>query len=394
MAPHPLVPINEEGTWTKLKEEKNAPSSSSSVATSSGVLDDPDFDFDPEAVDFQPLLVSGTGKILSYHSEDHIHHYRSNACDEDDSKSIMTANTVFSADTRASSETHVISNSDKKRQRSTRRGKNAAAVSSLPMIVRATGTLTLTLATFIFVKMLTRPQIIISGNSYQMQTTVAKVISSDVPESIISERADLEAMGTSPYVANKPLFDAVKSNNFELTRMLLEGVSTTSKETNNNYDINCEDEHGLTPLIEATLLGNVDLVKLLLSHGARAQPLPGFLHTPLRAACLTASLDLIHLLLEEGADPNAQSDGGRTPLMGACYLRPQFDDLPNRGELSFAAVQLLLSDPRVLPAMTNSFGESALDLCRRRRYGASSQLIRRAMHERGTKRRESFEEEE
>ena len=79
MSPHPLAPINEEGSWTtQPKDDKNSSSCDVSVATSStGIIDDPDFNFDPEAVDFEPLLVSGTGKILSYHSEHHIQQYHS-----------------------------------------------------------------------------------------------------------------------------------------------------------------------------------------------------------------------------------------------------------------------------------------------------------------------------
>ncbi|KAL7444526.1 hypothetical protein ACHAXH_008385, partial [Discostella pseudostelligera] len=39
-----------------------------SRTSSSGGIDEI-HDFDPDAVDFEPLLVTGSGKILSYHSE-------------------------------------------------------------------------------------------------------------------------------------------------------------------------------------------------------------------------------------------------------------------------------------------------------------------------------------
>lgn len=374
MSPQPLSPINEEGSWTQplRKDEKNPSSScNASVATSSsGIIDDPDFNFDPEAVDFEPLLVSGTGKILSYHSEDHIHIYHSEYSDGDESSTEATSSSV---------ETNVISNKGRKRSR--RKSKRRENITkSFPASIGVVGTLAL--SAFVSMQMLSRPEILPrSGDSLQMETTVEKVTPTGViePPAPVVTRETAEVTGSS-YEANKPLFEAVKSNNFELTRMLLDGVSESAKETNNNYDTNCEDSQGMTPLIEATLIGNVDLVKLLLSHGARAQPLPGFLHTPLRAACLTANLELIRLLLDEGADPNAQSDGGRTPLMGACFLRPQFDALPNRGELSVAAVELLLSDPRTLVETRNSFGESALDLCRSRDYIRSSNTLRRVVH--------------
>ena len=183
------------------------------------------------------------------------------------------------------------------------------------------------------------------------------------------------------YGQNAPLFEAVKSNDAELVRALLkDGINNIGGGGNGEkmtfYNVNAEDDRGISPLIEATLLGNIHLVNLLISNGARAQPLPGFRHTPLRAACLTGNSQLIKLLLEKGADPNAKSEGGRTPLMGACYLRPQYDEGPDRSELSYRAVNLMLADSRTDPSLENDFGESALDLCRERMYNKSMALIR------------------
>ena len=170
-----------------------------------------------------------------------------------------------------------------------------------------------------------------------------------------------------PYQRNLPLFEAVKANRLTDVQKLL----TSSKQ----YDPNAEDPDGITPLIEATLLGNFEMVSLLIGKGAKAQPLPGFRHTALRAACLTANPQLITYLLQNGADPNAKSDGIRTPLMGACFLRPEYDKLSNAGELSFEAVKLMLEDERTDPLIKNSFGESALDLCKQRGYTESAAYL-------------------
>jgi len=186
--------------------------------------------------------------------------------------------------------------------------------------------------------------------------------------------------GFNSYDQNKPLFEAIKSDNIDLVRTLLrEGIDDDEGDVKKRitfYNTNAEDENGITPLIEATLLGNVQLVNLLFLHGARAQPLPPFRHTPLRAACLTGNVQLIKLLLEKGADPNAKSEGGRTPLMGACYLRPQYDEKPERNELSYRSVSVMLADPRIDPSIENDFGETALDLCRQREYSKSMKLLR------------------
>ena len=388
MSPSPHIPtINEEGPWEEPlhNDDKNTTTSGNlSVASSStGIdIDDPDFNLDPEAVDFEPLLVSGTGKILSYHSEQHTLSYHSDSFDdeEDDEVATVGASTVA---TTASIATKVATNVTKRRgrRRNNSRNNSGNASWSFPQLVRIASVLSL--ATFLSIRMLSRPQITPRSSSQRLQTTVAKSKSTIATSTTaVSNTVMSEAAIDSSYKPNRPLFDAIKSNNIELTRLLLDGVSKTAKETNNNYDVNAETEEGFTPLIEATLTGNVDLVKLLLSHGAKAQPAPGFRHTPLRAACLTANLELIRLLLDEGADPNAQSDGGRTPLMGACFLRPQFDAAPNREELSLAAVEVMLSDSRTIPEIRNSFGESALDLCQGRNYRKSSEILRRVLYRR------------
>jgi ankyrin repeat protein len=219
---------------------------------------------------------------------------------------------------------------------------------------------------------------VIFTSSYRDSRILSPTTSSS---SSVNEREDAalrEAFNS--YRLNAPLFEAVKSGDVDLVRaMLKDGISGSYRggdERVSFYNVNAEDVNGITPLIEASLLGDVKLVNMLLSAGARAQPLPGYRHTPLRAACLTGNAQLIKLLLEEGADPNSRSEGGRTPLMGACYLRPQYDEGPDRNELSYRAVNLLLSDPRTDPTVENDFGESALDLCRERMYNKSMAILR------------------
>ena len=184
------------------------------------------------------------------------------------------------------------------------------------------------------------------------------------------------------YEAALPLFEAVKSNDLQKVRSLLDGngIKTSNNHSTTKIDVNAEDPKGLTPIIEATLLGATPIINLLLSHGAHAQPLPGFRHTPLRAACLTANIHLITLLLDNGADPNAMSEGGRTPLMGACYLRPEFDK-PDGSKLSLSAVKTMMEDERTDPTIKNSFGESALDLCRERGYAESVEFLGKVVEE-------------
>jgi ankyrin repeat protein len=200
---------------------------------------------------------------------------------------------------------------------------------------------------------------------------------------VMQHQQQAAAAAFSSYKLNLPLFEAVKSNNIQLVQSLLQGGGQQpqqQQQQQTNYNVNAEDAQGITPIIEASLLGNIEMVELLMLHGATAQPQPGFRHTPLRAACLTANIPLIKLLVDRGADVNAKSEGGRTPLMGACYLRPQFDNMPNRQELSFNTVRLMLQ-LGANPHITNSFGESALDLCVNRGYMESVNVIKKWWNE-------------
>ena len=158
-----------------------------------------------------------------------------------------------------------------------------------------------------------------------------------------------------------PLFDAIRAQNMDKVKYLIQ---------EEGKDVNEEDEKGITPLIEATLTRNEPMVQFILEAGAPAQPPPGFRHTPLRAAALTGNANLIKKFLKLGADPNAKSEGDRTPLMGACFLRPGYGD-----ELSLPTVQALLKDERTDVTITNSFGETAISLCKERGYKDSVKVL-------------------
>jgi ankyrin repeat protein len=139
-------------------------------------------------------------------------------------------------------------------------------------------------------------------------------------------------------------------------------------------DINAEDENGITALIEACISGNQAMVEILLGSGCPAQPAGGFRHSPLRGATVCGNSHLIPILLKAGADPNAVSDGNRTPLMGACFLRKGVVK-----EQSVECVKALLEDERADPTISNSFGETALDLAKIRGYEDSIALIEKAL---------------
>jgi ankyrin repeat protein len=82
-------------------------------------------------------------------------------------------------------------------------------------------------------------------------------------------------------------------------------------------------KEGRTPIQLAAEKGRLEIVKLLLKHGAQvnAPPAPRFGRTALQAAacCEFPALDIIQILLEEGAEVNAEPamEGGVTAIQGA-----------------------------------------------------------------------------
>jgi ankyrin repeat protein len=89
-------------------------------------------------------------------------------------------------------------------------------------------------------------------------------------------------------------------------------------------------ESGATAFIRAAQSSDIDLMKLLLSHGADPKLATDFGDTALTAAGGVGwvegvtyehspqhNVEAIRLLLDLGLDPNAANRDGRTPLMGA-----------------------------------------------------------------------------
>ncbi len=162
--------------------------------------------------------------------------------------------------------------------------------------------------------------------------------------------------GADPTRANSkgwtPLYLAVKIRNQEATAIpgprtdgALEFIQTLlDRGANPNVRIQADTEvhqgmtavwlreAGATPLLRASLCGDLTVVKLLLAHGADPR-IPTFDHTtPLMVAAGVGwadgmmreysekqTVELIKLLLDLGADVNAANDHGITALHGAAY---------------------------------------------------------------------------
>jgi ankyrin repeat protein len=95
-------------------------------------------------------------------------------------------------------------------------------------------------------------------------------------------------------------------------------------------DVNARGGHHATPLHTAVVKGNVDVMKLLLEHGAHVASVDRNECTPLYEASQRGRLDIVSLLLDHGADVNYQDKYGWTALLEASF----------EGELEVAQILL------------------------------------------------------
>src|SRR5580658_6265892 len=111
---------------------------------------------------------------------------------------------------------------------------------------------------------------------------------------------------------------------------------------------------GMTPLLFAIRDGNVDMMRLLLDHGADLAQGSGNHTTPLIIALLNGQVGIASELLEKGADPNAADDYHRAALFAAIDLRnfnhDKYGDLPTDGRDPLDLINALLkkgADPNL-----------------------------------------------
>jgi ankyrin repeat protein len=72
-----------------------------------------------------------------------------------------------------------------------------------------------------------------------------------------------------------------------------------------------------TPLQSATAAGHINIVRMLLEHGADPNVSEAGGFTPLQTASASGNTDLVRLLMEHGASLDAQADNGKTALQMA-----------------------------------------------------------------------------
>lgn len=118
---------------------------------------------------------------------------------------------------------------------------------------------------------------------------------------------------------NNLLHQAVNGNDPALAADILKASNVGLAEDDSG--INAKDKFGCTPLYTSVLNGNVEMVKLLLEHGANVDDATGSSgETALGVATRNNSVRIVNMLLQQGADVNRQiGDSGDTVLHRAIY---------------------------------------------------------------------------
>lgn len=80
-----------------------------------------------------------------------------------------------------------------------------------------------------------------------------------------------------------------------------------------DVEINTQDRHGKTPLVEAVKNDNLEIVTFLLNKGADPNPIDAWGKSPLKTAITNNNLILTKLLLASGANARIQDKTGLTP---------------------------------------------------------------------------------
>ncbi|MBM3737643.1 MAG: hypothetical protein FJW39_17830 [Acidobacteria bacterium] len=154
-----------------------------------------------------------------------------------------------------------------------------------------------------------------------------------------------------------PLIEASRIGDVETIRLLLAAGAA----------VKATDSHGGTALGEAAFYGRVDVVRMLIDRGADVNAAAGTGVPVLSMAAARSETEVARILLRHGARVSQADAGGNTPLMFAAM-----NETPNTELLS------VLLAAGADPNHANKAGEAALDWALRRGETAAVARLRQA----------------
>lgn len=130
----------------------------------------------------------------------------------------------------------------------------------------------------------------------------------------------------------------------------LEGIQSW---LHDGADINALDAYGYPPILNATMLNRVDVVRALIDAGADVQRKGPFGYTALHAAAQGGYLEVVQELVRRGANVNCKNDDEDIPLILAVrgshaeivdYLLKAGSDIHQNGWLGQSAVHTAIAN--------------------------------------------------
>ncbi|KAH1026419.1 hypothetical protein HUJ05_000091 [Dendroctonus ponderosae] len=115
-----------------------------------------------------------------------------------------------------------------------------------------------------------------------------------------------------------PLVIACRNGHYDVAEYLIERCHADIEQPG-SVIFDGETIDGAPPLWCAAAAGHMEIVKLLISHGAEVNTITRTNSTPLRAACFDGHLEIVKYLVQHGADIEVANKHGHTCLMIACY---------------------------------------------------------------------------
>lgn len=115
-----------------------------------------------------------------------------------------------------------------------------------------------------------------------------------------------------------PLVIACRNGHYDVAEYLIERCHADIEQPG-SVIFDGETIEGAPPLWCAAAAGHMEVVQLLVQHGASVNSTTRTNSTPLRAACFDGHYEIVRYLVQHGADIEVANRHGHTCLMIACY---------------------------------------------------------------------------
>ena len=162
----------------------------------------------------------------------------------------------------------------------------------------------------------TYPNDVDARGGYRGSPLLAAFIKDDIitASSLLQRGADVNVLDNHGF---SPLHQASEEGRIDIVRFLLE----------HDADVNLQGSTGVTPLGSASHAGEIEVSRLLLQWGANVNFQTKKGHSPLHGTVIRGHLDVTRLLIESGAKINLRSKTGSTPLHSSLASRPEHVNL-------------------------------------------------------------------